>query len=307
MRATSGALPRGADWRYELKWDGMRAIVHLGSDGLTAWSGNGRDITAGFPELALLENEIGFEAVLDGELVAMEPETGRPSFSRLQARMHRRANQTDVAANPVVLVVFDLLRFDGHDIRRLSFDKRRATLDDVLGDGTVWLTTEVSLDGDTLLASARSQNFEGVVAKLGTSTYQSDRRSRSWIKVKLTRRQEFVAVGYTPGSGEREATLGSLVLATRFGDALECCGRVGTGFDDALLQSVDARLAARSDRDLPLRSDTEPEAIWLANPFVVEVDFAELTPDRRLRHAVFVGIREDKDPADVRFDHTEPE
>ncbi len=306
MRATSGPLPLGDDWRFELKWDGMRAIVGIDDDGVTAWSSNGRDITAGFPELELLHEQVGLDAVFDGELVAMDERTGRPSFARLQARMHRHASRDDVVANPVVYLVFDLLMLDGNDIRRLPFDDRRGGLDAVLDDGPSWLTTEVGKDGGALLKSAASQGLEGVLAKLGSSTYQSGRRSRQWIKVKLTRRQEFVAVGYTPGAGERSGTVGSLVLATRFDDDLRCCGRVGSGFDDRLLRSIGARLAERSDDALPLGAESEPDAIWIAQPFVVEVDFAELTPDRRLRHAVLLGLRDDKRPAEVRFDHTEP-
>ena len=314
MKATAGDLPVGDGWTYEVKWDGMRALAFVQDGRLRVQSANERDVTVSWPELAGLPDALPTSAVvLDGELVATDAQ-GRPSFGRLQQRMHissaaeaaRRANEV-----PVSYVVFDVLHLDGHDVTGLPLSDRRRLLAQVVEPAPRWRTSPVHDDGIALLEAADSQGLEGVVAKRADSRYEPGARVRTWLKVKVRRHQEVVVGGWLPGEGNRSGRIGALLVGVhdRPGDGgpLRYAGRVGTGFTEAELGRLAERAAALVTDDCPFdppppRPDVARGATWLRPELVAEIAYGEWTDDHRLRHPSYLGLRFDKDADQVTRD-----
>jgi bifunctional non-homologous end joining protein LigD len=310
MKATSGTLPTGSGWVYELKWDGMRVLAEVGPEGVRAWSSNGKDATASFPELAALGPALApVECVLDGEVVALDA-AGRPSFTRLQNRMHvsspadARRRAQDV---PVEYVVFDVLSLGGHDTTGLPWADRHRLLESLAEDFPPGVDAAQAFeDGEALLAACRAQGLEGVIAKRADSTYLPGTRTRSWVKVKVRRRQEVVVGGWAPGEGNRAGGLGSLLIGvhdTPGAPDLRYGGRVGSGFTGAELLRMERVLRPLAVDACPF--SPPPPALyvrgshWVRPEVVVEVAYGEWTDDGRLRHPVYLGQRDDVDPAAV--------
>jgi bifunctional non-homologous end joining protein LigD len=296
-------------WAFEIKWDGVRALVHSEPGRIRLESRNGRDITASYPELRALNRALSHHRViLDGEIVAFDAD-GKPSFSRLQQRMHltgeaevrRRARDT-----PVVLVLFDLLWLDGHALLHLPYDERRARLAELALSGPSWQTPTAHLgDGAGLLAATAAQGLEGLVAKRRDAPYEPGRRSGAWIKVKNVQRQEVVIAGWLPGEGRRESRIGALVVGVHE-DAdpaapgpLRYAGRVGTGFTEQTLEDLGSRLGALRVDANPFGRGGPKGAIWVRPELLAEVEFTAWTTDGLLRHPSFKGLREDKDATEV--------
>ncbi|MDD9369026.1 MAG: non-homologous end-joining DNA ligase [Acidimicrobiales bacterium] len=310
MKATTGTLPTGDGWVYEIKWDGMRVLTDVSPDGVRAWSANGRDATASFPELDALSPALApLDALLDGEVVALD-DGGRPSFGRLQGRMHVSSRQESLrraADIPVAYVVFDLLRLDGHDLTGRPWHERRRLLDQVADELPPGVeVAQVYDDGAALLDAADKRGLEGVVAKRTDAPYVPGGRSRSWVKVKVRRHDELVVGGWSGGAGNREGRLGSLLVGfhDRPGDtALRYAGRVGSGFSSAELDRIATRLAPLTTATCPFDPPPEPlhrrGATWVRPEVVVEISYGEWTSDGRLRHPVYLGVRLDVDPAAV--------
>jgi bifunctional non-homologous end joining protein LigD len=314
MKATAGDLPLGAGWSYEVKWDGMRALSFIRDGELRVQSANERDVTVSWPELAGLAAALPVgAALLDGELVATDDE-GRPSFGRLQQRMHvgvaaeaaRRAAEV-----PVTYVVFDLLHLDDHALLDLPLSDRRRLLHQVVEPGPWWRTSPVHDDGPALLEATVTQGLEGVVAKRDDSRYEPGARVRTWRKVKVRRHQEVVVGGWLPGEGNRAGRIGALLVGVheRAGDGgpLRYAGRVGTGFTEPELARLAARMQSLVTDTCPFdppppRADLAKGAIWLRPELVAEVAYGEWTGDHRLRHPSYLGLRIDKDPGDVTRD-----
>ena len=246
MKATTGDLPVGEDWTYEVKWDGMRALCFVDGDHLRVQSYNERDVTVSWPDLAGLPDALpAATALLDGELVATDGD-GRPSFGLLQQRMHL-TDPAEVgrrsAEVPVSYVAFDLLHLDGHDLTGLPLTDRRGLLDQVLDPGPRWRCSPLHDDGVALLEATKERGLEGVVAKRLGSRYEPGKRTRTWLKVKVRLRQEMVVGGWLPGEGNRSGRLGALLVGyhAEAGDGLlRFAGRVGTGFKDAELDAASA-------------------------------------------------------------------
>jgi len=314
MKATAGELPSGDDWGYEVKWDGMRALVYVDHGAVRVQSYNERDVTMSWPELSEIGTAVTAEtALLDGELVATD-DAGRPSFGRLQQRMHL-TKAAEVAARaaevPVTYVVFDLLHLDGHDLTRQPLADRRRLLDQVLEPGPAWRVSPLHDDGVALLAAADANGLEGVVAKRLDSTYDTGRRTRTWLKVKVRRRQEMVIGGWLSGEGNRSGRIGALLVGyhDRAGDGgpLRFAGRVGTGFTDAELRRLDGVLAPLTTDECPFdppppRAEMLRKPRWVRPELVAELAFGEWTGDGRLRHPSYLGLRTDKAAADVTRD-----
>ncbi len=313
MKAVSATtLPSGGGrWSYEVKWDGMRVITVVADGNVTAWSANGADATARFPELQALAEPLAGHGriVLDGEVVAPDPTTGRPDFGRLQPRIQAgsAAAIARIAAEVAVsYVVFDILELDGRPLLDEPQAVRRALLEDTLDPGPGWFVAATQDDGDALLAAVEAQGLEGVIAKRADCRYEPGRRSPGWVKVKVRRQQELVVGGWLPGTGARGATFGALLVgyhdppATDGRDAgpLRYAGRVGTGFRDPVLRALRARLdAAAVDTcpfDPPPPREVERQARWVQPSMVVEVAHAEWTADGVLRHPSYLGERTDK-------------
>lgn len=290
MLAQAGEYPREpTKYAFEVKWDGYRAILYNDEDKLWIRSRNLHDITRDYPELAAVRTRLqGRRVVLDGEIVAFDDE-GHANFQALQSEERKL---------PVVFVAFDLLYLDDRDTTKLPYEERRALLESLdIGGREAQVSPMIVGDGRAFLAMP---GVEGVVAKRLGGVYEPGARSSAWIKIKLTKRQEFVVGGWTVGRGSRRGKIGALLLGVFDGDALEYVGSVGTGFDDATLDALARRLA-------PLRRESSPfegvidkgDAVFIEPRLVVEVEFTQWTRDGRLRHPSFKGVRDDKDPREV--------
>lgn len=307
-------VPRGEQWVYELKWDGMRAVAFITTDAdgaplVRLQSSNGRDITRSFPDLLpLAQAGSHFNGVvLDGEIVAFDG--NKPSFNALQSRMHvsdpadaeRRAKVT-----PVVFVAFDLLHLDGHDTMALPLSNRRALLEQLGDDDPCWTICEQHADNvDALLDVVTEAELEGVMAKNRNSPYQPGRRSPDWIKIKPRMRQEFVVGGWLGGSGSRSSGLGSLLVGYYEEGQLHFAGRAGSGLSNATqrewqeLLIVQAECPFTETPTLP-RDKVRQGLHWCEPTEVVEIAFHEWgTQGQLLRHPVVLGRRTDKDPTTV--------
>ena len=311
MLATTAPLPtRPSAYTFEVKWDGVRGISYIEDGRFHMESRNLRDITPRYPELAGLPDALGGRnAVLDGEVVAFD-EAGKPSFGRLQHRMHL-ANDVEVrrrmADIPIAYLLFDVLWLDGELLVDEPWTTRRAVLDslELSGSGSCWQVPATHPgEGTALVAATKANGLEGVVAKKMDAPYEIGRRSRCWIKVKNFARQEVVVGGWLPGQGNRENRLGAL-LAGYYDDEgqLRYAGRVGTGFTDAELRRL-AELLQPLARDTSPFVDPVPAprgmARYVEPRLVADVDFGEWTADGTMRHPSYKGLRDDKDPTEVR-------
>lgn len=310
MLATAGTAAdlRGDDWLFELKWDGIRAII-TGTEGkIRLMSRNGNDLTAAYPELTDRTCWPDGDFVADGEIVALG-KGSRPDFGRLQLRMNL-VKGADIerarATVPVQLMLFDLLYDDGRDLSGLPFRERRERLSgfsERLRKGCPHhLSAVLDHDVEDLMTSAAELGLEGVMAKKADSRYVIGRRSRSWIKLKLEQSQEVVVGGWRPGAGARSGTFGALLLGIPDGHKLRYVGRVGTGFKDWQLRDVMEQLEPRVVSECPFTDIPREDAAgatWVSPELVAEVSFGEWTGPGRLRHPVWRGWRPDKSPNDV--------
>jgi bifunctional non-homologous end joining protein LigD len=309
MLAGAGPMPTDDErWAFELKWDGVRAVVYIDRTSVRALTRNDRDVVAGYPELLDLAEAVRpRRVVLDCELVAMDAE-GRPSFGTLQQRMHvTKPAQVALLRQqvPVTYLVFDVLHLDGTSLLSAPYAQRREVLDGLGLAGASWAVPPAFPGpGADVLAAAQARGLEGVVAKRKDSVYEPGKRSGAWVKVTLERMQEVVVVGWKPGEGRREGTIGSLLLAVHgVSGGLEYAGHVGTGFTDRMLDDLSALLQ-------PLRRDSSPtddevprlharHAFWVEPQVVGEVVFTEWTKDGRMRHPAWRGLRPDKRAEEV--------
>ena len=314
MLAGAGDLPpQPRKWSFEVKWDGVRAIAYVKPGRLRLESRNLREITNGYPEVRGLLRDLGMrEAVFDGEIVAFD-ENGRPSFERLQRRMHvtsPSAVRRLSTSTPVVYAIFDLLYLDGHNLMARGYEKRRELLDGLELGGPAWRVPAAHPgEGERLLQATGAQGLEGIVAKRLDSRYEPGRRTGAWVKIKHTQRQELVIGGWLPGEGRRTDRIGALLMGRyeqdgATGPELRFAGRVGTGFTEVTLERLAAALA-------PLRRDTNPftprpklprNAVFVEPQLVAEVEFREWTTEGVMRAPSFKGLRDDKEATEVRLE-----
>ena len=283
----------GAEWIFEEKYDGIRAVAEKKKDRVTLWSRTGQDLTAGFSAVvdairALPDNDL----VLDGELVVFD-KGGVSRFQLLQRR------GVDPHVRPVY-VVFDVLRTSGRDVTRRPLEERRARVVDLVPKRAGALMPSRQLRGGKgALDTAREKGWEGVIAKLRGSPYEPGERSRAWRKVKVRGESEFVIGGYTPPQGSREE-FGALLVGMYDGSKLRFTGKVGTGYDQDTLRDLGAKLRR-------LRTDVAPfepvprlkDATWVRPELVAQLAYQEWTADGKLRQPAFLGLRTDKKPQEV--------
>jgi bifunctional non-homologous end joining protein LigD len=320
MLAKPGPLPHGGDgaWAYEIKWDGVRALGFAEQGSWRMCSRRGEEITARYPELAAIAEQLGERtAILDGEVVALDS-SGVPSFQRLQRRMgltSPAAVKARVADTPVDFVIFDLLHLDGHSTRELPYERRRELLLGLGLDGPRWRTPAHRVDGGAdLLEAARRQNLEGIVAKRIDSPYRPGKRTSEWTKARVWKRQEFVIGGYVPGEGTRQDRVGSLLVgyfdrrpeeaSEREPQRLVFAGGVGSGLTEETIDLLTGELAARRLDHSPFdvgepRGPKAKLAVFCEPRLVCEVSWTQWTDEGTLRQPAFKGLRDDKDPRDV--------
>lgn len=302
MLATAGPLPADdGRWSYEVKWDGVRALVAVEDGRVRLTSRAGNDATGSYPELVTARSP-DQDLLLDGEVVALDG-SGRPDFGLLQARMHVDCPTAALRAQvPVALVLFDVLHAGGRRLLAETYDLRREVLDCLGLDGGSWqVPPAFPGDGAALLTSTAAQGLEGVVAKRRDSRYEPGRRSADWVKVKNVRRQSAVVVGWQPGQGRRTGALGSLLLAVQEPAGLAFAGHVGTGFSGAVLRQLQDLLAplAVGQPACAVPREHARTARWVNPDLVVDVAFTAWTREGRLRHPSYEGLRDDLDPAEV--------
>ena len=309
MLARPGRLPRDdAAYGYEVKWDGIRTILFAEGGRVRLQGRNLTDFTPRYPELRELGRALGArELILDGEIVAFDAD-GRPSFERLQGRMHLASDSAvrrRMRDTPVSYVAFDVLHLDGRSTMGLPYSERRELLDQLDLQGPHWRTPVFHVgDGRALLQASREQGLEGIVAKRLDSRYEPGRRSGAWVKVKNHRRQSVVIGGWTPGLGGREGSIGALVVGVVEPDGedrrLVYAGKVGTGFSADTLAMLGRELEPLRREGSPFSGRQPPRGTVFAEPrLVADVEFTEWTRSGTLRAPSYKGLRPDVDAAEV--------
>jgi len=292
-------------WLFELKYDGIRAMVSVAGDAVRVSGRRGNDETARYPEAQAIRAGIrARQAVVDGELVVLDAD-GRPSFERLQQRINvsRESDARRLAAeHPVTFVAFDLVQLEGRDLSATALRIRKKTLRETIVDSPHVLFAEhVERDGVALFAEARKSGIEGIVGKRADSLYHPGARTPEWVKIKSWRSQSCVIAGYTAGRGRRSNQLGALILAILDNGRLVHCGQVGTGFNDKMLRDLKEQLAPLIVEQCPLAKTprtTEP-ATWVQPELICEVRFSEWTNEGMLRHPAFQKLRGDQTIGDT--------
>jgi bifunctional non-homologous end joining protein LigD len=280
-----------AGWAWEPKLDGYRVLVFLDGKGASLRSRRGLELAGDFPRLAAELAQPGPSMVLDGEIVAFD-ESGKPSFNAMQNR-----------SPTAIFYAFDLLHFGGVDLRKASYADRRRYLAQCLLPSPLVQLVHADDDGVALYSAALANEFEGVIGKRKDSRYEAGKRSGAWLKVKSTSSADFIVGGYTKGQGAREP-LGALLVGYWQGSELRYASHVGSGFDDRSMAQVLARLEAlrRKSNPFSTKPPLNAPATWVEPKTVAEVKFQGWTGDGSLRAPVFLRLRDDLDPKEVRRD-----
>jgi DNA ligase D-like protein (predicted ligase)/DNA ligase D-like protein (predicted polymerase)/DNA ligase D-like protein (predicted 3'-phosphoesterase) len=291
-------LPQSSGFIYELKWDGIRALISLDEGTMKIRGRSQLDITKQFPEL--LVSEPAFRAncgLFDGEIVCLEAD-GKPNFTNV---VHRLQQKTDSAIerarakHPAVCYLFDCLYLDGRPITTEPLTRRREWLQDAIKKDSPYRVSEIVEDGAAFFEAVKRMGLEGVMAKQRNSTYLPGKRTDSWLKVKTRQTVECLIVGYTQGKGDRQSSFGALHLAQAEGGQLKYLGKAGGGFDEGSLKAVSDELKKLTIIKRPIKEKPLDDArsVWVEPKLTCEVQYASLTPDGLLREPVFVRLRPD--------------
>lgn len=289
------AVPPGAGWIYEIKFDGYRMVARIDGDDVRLFTRNGNDWSRKVPHLVAAVRKLGLaNGWLDGEIVMLD-DNDQPSFQKLQ-----NAFETEHTGR-IEYFLFDLPFANDHDLRGVPLVERRAALEQILAKAPAGLRFSEAFEtpAKKLFEHACELHLEGLIGKRANGIYQSS-RSRDWIKLKCLQRQEFVIGGYTEPGGSRRGTFGSLMLGVHDEKSgrLRYVGRVGTGFTDATLRELTRKLKTLARDTMPFDEFTgeKPSRAmhWVEPKLVGEVAFSEWTSDGHLRHPSFQGLRADK-------------
>jgi DNA ligase D-like protein (predicted ligase) len=290
----------GDDWLLERKFDGERCVARKRGGDVRLESRTGKDLTGTYPEVrAALIAQRARELLLDGEVVAFEGD--QTSFSRLQQRLGTSApSEQQIASYPVVYCVFDVLGIDGEDLTPRPLEERRARLTRALRPSAALQLSQAWRDDvQRRFDDACRAGWEGLIAKRADAPYAPG-RSKDWLKLKCVWEQEFVIGGYTDPTGSR-TDFGALLVGYHEDGRLRYAGKVGTGYTAARLRDLGARLRSLATSGSPF-VDASPiprGTHWTRPELVAQIGFAEWTKDGRLRQPRFLGLRDDKRPADV--------
>ena len=285
-----------AAWIYEIKWDGYRAIAEVSPKEIKLYSRNGNDFAQNYPIVATALKSIKHDAVLDGEIVVLN-ENGFPDFQKIQ----HYAENTHF---PICYYVFDLLSMDGNDLTHLPLTDRKELLQKMLPKNDVIKYSDHVIEkGIAFFNAAVKNNLEGIMAKKADSEYYAGKRTTDWLKIKNHKSADVVICGYTAPTGGRKY-FGSLVLGIMKENKLVHAGHAGTGYDDEMLQTVFNLLQPLVQNDSPFAEKiiTNNKVTWVKPKIICEVKFTEWTSDEKLRHPVFLRIRNDKNVKQINME-----
>jgi bifunctional non-homologous end joining protein LigD len=293
--------PRGSEWSWEIKWDGYRHAVHIEPQGVRIITRGGHDWTHRFPAIADAAKSLGpATMIIDGEAVVFDKQ-GRADFGLLQKSLGASGKRDGNKASNAILMGFDLLYLDGHDLRDMEQHSRKHLLGDVLTgkEGAIRLSENLDEDPAVLLEHACQLGLEGIIGKHQDQPYRSG-RTGDWVKVKCTNSEAFLIVGYQP-SAAFDGGFASLALASYRGNDLVYVGNVGTGFKTTeaikLRKTLDKLRWKRKQPPVP--DVSEPDMVWVEPTLIAEIEFRSWTDDGKLRHASYKGLRQRQDNAEV--------
>lgn len=292
-QSTDRSAFNDADWIFEIKWDGYRAIAEINEADRKLYSRNGLSFAVAYKKIFDALAVIRRRAVLDGEIVVLD-EDSRPSFQKLQ-------NYSSHSRLPIQYYVFDCLSLDGRDLTSLPLSERKRLLQEILPENDhIRYCDHVVGEGIPFFEAIHAQNLEGMIAKKADSVYAKGKRTPYWLKIRNIQQDEAIIVGYTPPKGSRKG-FGSLLLAQFHSKKLTYIGNVGTGFNTASLQEIFGKLnplkLSSSPLDVPVK--VPGDTTWVEPVFVCNIKYTEKTTDGILRHPVFLGLRIDKAPEQV--------
>ena len=290
--------PIGDDYLYEVKWDGIRALITLEDGQLKIKTRNQNDVTKQFPELLVVDK--GFRAtcgLFDAEIVCLDGQ-GRPQFKKVIHRLMANGDnniQKLSKSSPVYCYIFDCLYLDGRSLINEPLLKRREWLKDAVRTDGAYRISEIVEDGESLFEAARELSLEGIMAKVKNGKYLPGKRSDLWQKIKIRNTRECVIIGYNEGKGNRGQTFGGLHIAERKGDKLNYRGKVGTGFDDATIKEISDQIKSLKETKKPIAEKVmdEKTSKWIEPKLIAEISYSMLTADKMYREPVFVRMRPD--------------
>jgi DNA ligase D-like protein (predicted ligase) len=290
--------PESEDYLFEVKWDGIRALISLDEGEIRIHGRNRFELTKRFPEFLSAEQAFrATSAVFDGEIVCLDP-AGKPDFATVIHRMQQSAEGAIERAktrHPAVCYLFDCLYLDGRPIMNEPLTRRREWLADAIRKGSAFRLSEAVTEGVDFFEAVKQMGLEGIMAKHRKGTYTPGKRSEAWLKVKARQTIECVIIGYTAGTGDREPTFGSLHLAQANGGELKYIGKAGSGFDQRSLKAVYAELTNLRRVKRPVREKVDDESVsfWVEPKLLCEVEYASFSKDGLMREPVFLRLRPD--------------
>ena len=290
---------------FEIKWDGERAIAYAHKDQISMKSRNQKEIAFRYPEVTrefpkALKCQKG---IFDGEIVALN-EKNVSSFQKLQNRIglnDKLEIEEKSQKIPVYFYLFDCLEIDGKSVENLSLIERRKKLEKIIKPTDhIKISETIDTKGKSFYEAAKKKGLEGIIAKKKSSTYQEGKRGHDWQKIKIVSEQEMVIGGYTSGTGSRTGTFGALLLGYYKQGKLKYAGSCGTGFNEKILKELLAKFKKIKTEKSPFDESVKIKAIFLKPKLVAQIKFHEWTRDGKLRQPVYLGLRDDKKPKEVR-------
>jgi len=288
-------VPSKKDYFYEVKWDGIRVIASIWHDEVKLLSRSGRDMTDRFPQIVQqLKDEMSHSALMDGEIVALEA-NGAPNFAKVISRMHtsgKNAIERTSKKIKTTFYAFDCMVIDGVNICNLPVEKRREWLRTLFDDREHLRYSNTFEDGEGLFAAAETMGLEGIMAKKRGARYVDGKRSENWLKIKVRHDDEATLIGYTKGKGDRSGSFGSLHLAKIEEGKYTYMGKVGTGYDHAMMKEIFAKLTALKKVKKPIKDkiDEESQTIWIEEAYTIKIQYASMTDNGTYREPVFKAM-----------------
>jgi len=295
---TKNEVPTGSEYVYEVKWDGIRALISLDEGKLTIRSRNQRDITHIFPELNIPEKSLRATCGLfDAEIVCLEAD-GRPNFKSTINRLMQSTPggiERGSKKHPVHCYVFDCLYLDGRPVINEPLLRRREWMITTVRKDSNYRVSEIITDGKALFDAAKKIGLEGIMAKVKDSKYFPGKRSSSWFKIKVRNTADCIVIGYTKGKGDREVLFGALHLGEYVSGELIYRGKVGTGFDAAMMKEIFSRLKEMKKIKRPVKEKPIDDNVttWIEPKLICEIQYSSMTENDIYREPVFLRMRED--------------